>query len=248
MRLALLFVVALAACSSKEEPPPPPPPPAPKPEPPKPPPPPEAFCFNNRGHETIHGKPLPPTTCSATLAKCNDNRQTTDGECLPVPNAFSIKMMRNDGKVEVGWLFATEADCRAGYELAKKTYQNPDEIVIGCWYGGKRLERGPKLAINGIDPVAGDTTGGTLIRILGSGFTSDGPRAAKVFFGTKPGMIVRFASDGELLVKSPAGKAGDVVDVSVVFEPGGELKIPKDFYENKKGFAFAEKKLKGAHD
>jgi hypothetical protein len=209
---------------------------------------PEAFCFNNRAKDnTLHGKPLPPTSCAATLTKCNDTRTTTDGECLPVAKAFAIKLMRQDGKVELGWLYATEADCRLGYELARKNHANPDEIVAGCWYDGKRLDRTPKLAVTGIEPSVGDTSGGTAVRVLGSGFTADGPRKVKVFFGTHEGAMVRFASDSELLVQAPPGKVGDTVDITVMFEPGGELKVPRDYYENKKGFAFAEKKLGSAN-
>jgi hypothetical protein len=212
------------------------------------PPAPEAFCFNNRAKDnTLRGKALPPTSCATTLTKCNDTRTTTDGDCLPVPKAFSIKLMRQDGKVEVGWLYATEADCRLGYELAKKNHANPDEIVAGCWYDGKRLERTTKLTVTGVEPAVGDTSGGTAVRVLGSGFTVDGPRRVKVYFGTHEGAVVRFASDSELLVQSPAGKAGDTVDVTVVFEPGGEIKVPREFYENKKGFGFAEKKLGSAN-
>ena len=55
---------------------------------------------------------------------------------------------------------------------------------------------------------------------------------------------VRFASDSELIVQSPGGKPGDFVDITVQFEPGGEIKIQKEAYENKKGFQFVEKKYR----
>jgi len=241
MKTALVLVLVAAACGGcKDEPAPPAPPPPIVVSTPLPPPPPEAFCFNNRQKET-HGRPVPPTTCATTLTKCNDARTTTDGDCLPVQKAFSIKLMTNDGKVELGWMFATEADCRVGFDVAKKMNPNPDEIVGGCWYDGKRLDRATKLAVTSIEPGIGDPGGGTYVRILGSGFLADGARIAKVYFGSRQGQVVRFASDSELIVQAPTGKLGEVDDVLVMFEPGGEVKVPKDGYENKKGFTFEKK-------
>ena len=58
---------------------------------------------------------------------------------------------------------------------------------------------------------------------------ADGARNAKVYFGAHQGTVVRFASDTELIVEAPGGKVGDKVDVLIIFEPGGELKIAKGF-------------------
>jgi hypothetical protein len=49
---------------------------------------------------------------------------------------------------------------------------------------------------------------------------------------------VRFASDSELIVEAPGGKPNENVDVLIIFEPGGELKIPH-------GFTFVEKNNSG---
>src|SRR5580704_7314096 len=87
----------------------------------------------------------------------------------------------------------------------------------------------PRLAVKAIEPAKGDPDGGTYCRITGSRFIADGPRSAKVYFGSRQGTIVRFASDPELIVEAPAGSAGSTVDVSVTFEPGGELKMPHAF-------------------
>jgi hypothetical protein len=66
---------------------------------------------------------------------------------------------------------------------------------------------------------------------------ADGPRTAKIYFGGRPGRVVRFESDAELVVQPPGGKAGEVVDVLIMFEPGGTLKIPNGFryYERNRG-------------
>lgn len=90
------------------------------------------------------------------------------------------------------------------------------------------------LAITGLDPEKGDAKGGTYVRIIGTAFQAE-QRDAKVYFGSKQGKVVKIQNDTEMIVEAPAGKAGDVVDVLVVFEPGGEMKIPK-------GFTFTKKK------
>jgi hypothetical protein len=92
-----------------------------------------------------------------------------------------------------------------------------------------------KLKVTGIEPEKGDINGGTYVRIKGNRFLADGARNAKVYFGSRQGTVIRFASDQELIVEAPGGKPGEVVDVLIIFEPGGEMKIHK-------GFTFIEKK------
>jgi hypothetical protein len=101
-------------------------------------------------------------------------------------------------------------------------------LVLGCG------DDDPKLKVTDLTPDHGDTEGGTYVVVKGNRFIKDGPRNAKVYFGSRQGQIVRFQSDSELIVQSPPGKDGDVVDVLVIFDPGGQLVI-------KKGFRFAEK-------
>ncbi len=91
-----------------------------------------------------------------------------------------------------------------------------------------------KLKVTGIEPEKGDVNGGTYVRIKGNRFIADGARNAKVYFGSRQGTVIRFASDKELIVEAPGGKPNEVVDVLIIFEPGGELKISK-------GFSFVEK-------
>ncbi len=87
----------------------------------------------------------------------------------------------------------------------------------------------PGLAVTGIEPERGDVEGGTYVRIRGARFLEDGPRNVKVYFGSRQGTVVRFASDGELIVEAPGGRPGEQVDVLVIFDPGGELKLPNAF-------------------
>ena len=91
-----------------------------------------------------------------------------------------------------------------------------------------------KLKVTGIEPEKGDIEGGTFVRIKGNRFIADGARNAKVYFGSRQGTVVRFASDSELIVEAPGGKPNEQVDVLIIFEPGGELRIPH-------GFMFVEK-------
>ncbi|HEY0195698.1 MAG TPA: IPT/TIG domain-containing protein [Kofleriaceae bacterium] len=86
----------------------------------------------------------------------------------------------------------------------------------------------PKLMVTGIEPNVGDPEG-TYVRIRGNRFTADGPRNVKVFFGGREGAVSRFESDSVLVVSAPGGKPNEVVDVLIVFDPGGQLKIPGGF-------------------
>jgi hypothetical protein len=92
----------------------------------------------------------------------------------------------------------------------------------------------PKLKVTGLEPEKGDIEGGTYVVIKGNRFMKDGPRNAKVYFGSRQGSVVRFQSDSELIVQAPGGKPDEVVDVLIIFDPGGQLRIEK-------GFTFVEK-------
>ena len=96
------------------------------------------------------------------------------------------------------------------------------------------------LKVTGLEPDRGDVNGDTHVIIKGNRFVADGPRKADVYFGTqqtgfRKGTVVRFASDKQLIVRTPGGKTGEVVDVLVMFEPGGQLRIPSAFTYVEKG-------------
>jgi hypothetical protein len=107
-------------------------------------------------------------------------------------------------------------------------------LAVGAACGGEDT----KLKVTGIEPEKGNVEGGTYVRIKGNRFIADGARNAKVYFGSRQGSVVRFASDSELIVEAPGGKVGEKVDVLIIFEPGGELKISK-------GFEYIEKDEQG---
>jgi hypothetical protein len=86
-----------------------------------------------------------------------------------------------------------------------------------------------KLMVTGLDPEKGDSAGRTTVRIKGNRFTADGPRTAKVYFGGRPAEVTGFENDNTLVVVAPGGKPNEVVDVLIVFDPGGQLKIPGAF-------------------
>ena len=86
-----------------------------------------------------------------------------------------------------------------------------------------------QLAVTNLEPSKGDSQGGTYVVIKGRRFLADGPRMVKIYFGSRQGSVVRFASDSELIVEAPGGKVGETVDVRLVFEPGGQLELAKAF-------------------
>lgn len=85
-----------------------------------------------------------------------------------------------------------------------------------------------KLKVTGLDPRTGDANGGTRLAVKGANFQKV-QRSAKVYFGDEPGIVLRFIDNATLLVEAPGGRPGETVDVLVVFEPGGEITIPKAF-------------------
>ena len=102
-------------------------------------------------------------------------------------------------------------------------------VVVGLGLLCSCGETDRKLKVTGLEPTKGDIEGGTYVVIKGNRFLADGPRNAKVYFGSRQGSVVRFQSDSELIVQAPGGKPDETVDLLVVFDPGGQLKIPNAF-------------------
>ena len=115
---------------------------------------------------------------------------------------------------------------------------SPLVLAAVCAFGlGSCEDDDPKLKVTDISPDNGDSKGGTYVVIKGNRFIKDGPRNAKVYFGSRQGSVERFASDSELVVRTPpAAKTDEAVDVLVIFDPGGQLVI-------KKAFRFVDKAL-----
>ncbi len=85
------------------------------------------------------------------------------------------------------------------------------------------------LKVTNVEPREGDMNGGSFITITGNRFLDDGPRNVKVFFGNRQGTVMRFLDDRTLIVQAPGGKPDETVDVLILFEPGGKLKIEKGY-------------------
>lgn len=85
------------------------------------------------------------------------------------------------------------------------------------------------LRVTGVEPSTGDVEGGTYVRFKGAGFLPDTPLSVKVYFGSRQGTVIRIASDEELIVEAPGGRANETVDVVLVFDPGGERTLPRAF-------------------
>jgi hypothetical protein len=89
-------------------------------------------------------------------------------------------------------------------------------------------DKSTKLRVTGLDPRSGDANGGTRLAIKGSNFKQT-TRGVRVYFGDQQGTFLRVVDDETILVEAPGGKPGEPVDVLVVFEPGGEITIPRAF-------------------
>ena len=119
--------------------------------------------------------------------------------------------------------------------------RRPFLLLLGCLALAAAAcgETDRTLKVTGIEPDRGDINGDTHVIIKGNRFVADGPRKADVYFGKansyRKATVVRFASDKQLIVRTPGGKSGEVADVLVVFEPGGQLLIPNAFTYVEKG-------------
>ena len=89
-------------------------------------------------------------------------------------------------------------------------------------------EKSDKLRVTGLDPRTGDATGGTRLAVKGSNFKKT-TRSVRIYFGDQQGTYLRTVDDETIWVEAPGGKPGEPVDVLVVFEPGGEITIPRAF-------------------
>ena len=86
-----------------------------------------------------------------------------------------------------------------------------------------------KLKVYGVEPSQGDYEGGQTVDIKGNGYSQNGTLGAKVYFGGRQGIVIRFEGDSDLYVTAPGGKKGEVVDVTVMFEGKGPITIPKAY-------------------
>ncbi len=81
------------------------------------------------------------------------------------------------------------------------------------------------LDVSHLDPSEGKP--GSTVTIHGTAFGS-GSREVHVYFGAKEGAIGE-VTETTITVQVPKLSAGDTVDVTVVFDPGGEVKISDGF-------------------
>ena len=94
---------------------------------------------------------------------------------------------------------------------------------------GAACEEKKGLRITGFEPKNGPYTGGDPVVFKGSGFTADGVRGVEIWFGDRRGKNVRFRGDSEMIVDTPGGAVGEVVDITVRFDSGRTKKYSKAY-------------------
>lgn len=102
--------------------------------------------------------------------------------------------------------------------------------VAGCGGkgGGANEPSGASLQVTSIEPTSAAPTGGVPLVVHGRGFMAES-RAIQVYIGDQPANVLSVDSDTDLQVEVPPGEAGKTVDVKLVFEPGGEIKLARAF-------------------
>ncbi|MBL8923301.1 MAG: IPT/TIG domain-containing protein [Myxococcaceae bacterium] len=105
------------------------------------------------------------------------------------------------------------------------------DLVVYNKNGASTQRRGfrylPRVRVTTVAPLAGPTTGGTVVTLTGSGFTG----ATEVRFGASPGAALTVTSDSSLTVASPAASAG-AVDLTLV--------TPRGSWTVKRGFSYVD--------
>ncbi len=104
-----------------------------------------------------------------------------------------------------------EADCTSKYETAPFA---EDEAMAGT-------------EIAGCEPNTGPASGGTEVTVKGKGLKAALDKGAKVLFGTHE-VEATNPSDESFVIKAPAAKAGDYVDIVLVL-PTGDREIIGSF-------------------
>ncbi len=85
-----------------------------------------------------------------------------------------------------------------------------------------------KLKVTDMSPMNGDF-GGERVTFKGHGFATGGKREIEVFFGDKKAHVLRVEGDDTIIVDAPGGEVNQEVEVLIIFEPGGEITLPKKF-------------------
>jgi hypothetical protein len=98
------------------------------------------------------------------------------------------------------------------------------------------------LRITDYEPKAGPYMGGDPVVFKGSGFSAQGAVGAQIWFGDKPGRNVRFRGDTEMVVDSPGGQVGEVVDITIMFDDSRKKKLPQayTYIDPQAGFGVGE--------
>ena len=103
--------------------------------------------------------------------------------------------------------------------------------------------------VTGLEPKVGPYTGGT-VTITGSGFQEGGARGVTVYFGNRPAKVLGWVGDDRLKVESPPvdeDMIGQTVDVMLVFDDSGEIKIEQAYtYEDVGGAMNVDSLTEGA--
>ena len=108
-------------------------------------------------------------------------------------------------------------------------------LASGC-------EKEKGLRITGFSPKEGPYTGGDAVVFEGGGFQDDGVQGVEIWFGDKLGKNVRFRGDSEMVVSTPGGTVGEVVDITIRFDGARGKKFAKayTYIDPAQGFGVGE--------
>jgi hypothetical protein len=114
--------------------------------------------------------------------------------------------------------------------------------VLGLLAFAGACDKEKGLRITGYEPKSGPYTGGDAVVFKGGGFTDEGVQGAEVWFGDKKAKNVRFRGDSEMIVDTPPGDVGQVVDITIRFDAARTKKLPNaySYIDPSQGFGVGE--------
>ena len=78
-----------------------------------------------------------------------------------------------------------------------------------------RFTYNAELSISDISPRMGSPAGGAEVTISGTGFSEVGTQSFRVLFGDGEAEVVRLASSREVIIRTPTGNPGVIVDITI---------------------------------
>jgi PASTA domain/IPT/TIG domain len=173
---------------------------------------------NGLGAYTAQGKSDPATVTSPGLQTFNTNLRIRAGDVLGVEptNAADELGYSTAAGAAFTTIFPTPFE---GATVPARAPTSGEEIELSA-------EIQPTPAVIGVSPGSGSVTGGTVVKITGSDFTS----ASAVKFGEDTAATFKVESDSEIVATAPRSAKVNTIDITVTTLAGTSPTVRADHF------------------